>query len=158
MRTAATSGAGAVIQPTFQPAQIAPAGSAERLAPELDVVAASVNGVDAWDDCLAFEPQLCFLDIRMPGLSGIDVARRIGTLIERAKANGVSLDMQGAVAVVRLCRPTKRNALNDQMIKLLREAFPGGYQGTMKKPEDVVQAFLDLASANCTKNGEVIKA
>ena len=48
-----------------------------RLWPELRIVAASANGVDAWDDYLADEPQLCFLDIRMPGLSGIEVARRM---------------------------------------------------------------------------------
>lgn len=54
----------------------------ERLAPELEIVAASVNGVDAWDDCLAFEPQLCFLDIRMPGLSGMEVAQRLAQLAE----------------------------------------------------------------------------
>ena len=36
------------------------------------------NGVDAWDAWLEHEPEVCFLDIRMPGLSGIDVARRIG--------------------------------------------------------------------------------
>ncbi len=53
-----------------------------RLAPELAVVAQSANGVDAWDDCLAFEPQLCFLDIRMPGLSGLEVAQRLAQLAE----------------------------------------------------------------------------
>lgn len=46
--------------------------------PELQVVAEAVNGVDAWDAYLEHEPQVCFLDIRMPGLSGIDVASRIG--------------------------------------------------------------------------------
>lgn len=46
--------------------------------PELTVVAEAANGVDAWDAFLEFEPELCFLDVRMPGLSGIDVARRIG--------------------------------------------------------------------------------
>lgn len=45
--------------------------------PELEVVAECVNGADAWDAFLEFEPQVCVLDIRMPGLSGIDVARRI---------------------------------------------------------------------------------
>lgn len=49
----------------------------KRLWPELDIVAASEHGVDAWDDFLAHEPELCFLDIRMPGLSGIEVARRM---------------------------------------------------------------------------------
>lgn len=47
--------------------------------PDADVVAAAENGVDAWDAFLEWEPEVCFLDIRMPGLSGIDVARRIGT-------------------------------------------------------------------------------
>ncbi|HSI60266.1 MAG TPA: LytTR family DNA-binding domain-containing protein [Ideonella sp.] len=45
--------------------------------PELEIVAAAVNGVDAWDAFLEHEPQVCFLDIRMPGLSGIEVAQRI---------------------------------------------------------------------------------
>lgn len=48
-----------------------------RLWPELDIVATSTHGVDAWDDFLALEPQLCFLDIRMPGLTGLEVARRL---------------------------------------------------------------------------------
>jgi len=46
--------------------------------PALDVAAVAANGVDAWDAFLEHEPAVCFLDIRMPGLSGIDVARRIG--------------------------------------------------------------------------------
>lgn len=46
--------------------------------PGLQVVAVATNGVDAWDAFLEHEPDICFLDIRMPGLSGIDVARRIG--------------------------------------------------------------------------------
>lgn len=50
----------------------------QRAWPELLIVAEAVNGVDAWDAYLEHEPQVCFLDIRMPGLSGIDVARRIG--------------------------------------------------------------------------------
>ena len=47
--------------------------------PDAEVVATAANGVDAWDAFLETEPAVCFLDIRMPGLSGIDVARRIGT-------------------------------------------------------------------------------
>src|SRR6185295_150880 len=47
--------------------------------PQLNIVAESVNGVDAWDAFLEREPQVCFLDVRMPGLTGIEVAQRIGT-------------------------------------------------------------------------------
>ncbi len=46
--------------------------------PELQVVAECANGVDAWDAYLEHEPAVCFLDIRMPGLTGIEVAQRIG--------------------------------------------------------------------------------
>jgi DNA-binding LytR/AlgR family response regulator len=45
--------------------------------PALRVVADLGNGVDAWDAWLEHEPPLCFLDIRMPGLTGIEVAQRI---------------------------------------------------------------------------------
>lgn len=51
-----------------------------RLWPELDLVAASTNGAEAWDDCLAHEPAIAFLDIRMPGLTGLEVARRLSAL------------------------------------------------------------------------------
>jgi DNA-binding LytR/AlgR family response regulator len=40
-------------------------------------VAQCQHGVDAWDAFLEHEPEVCFLDIRMPGLSGIEVAQRI---------------------------------------------------------------------------------
>jgi DNA-binding LytR/AlgR family response regulator len=45
--------------------------------PDARLVAECVNGADAWDAFLEHEPDVCFLDIRMPGLSGVDVARRI---------------------------------------------------------------------------------
>jgi DNA-binding LytR/AlgR family response regulator len=45
--------------------------------PTLQIVATASNGADAWDAYLEHEPDVCFLDIRMPGMSGLDVARRI---------------------------------------------------------------------------------
>jgi DNA-binding LytR/AlgR family response regulator len=45
--------------------------------PDAQLVAQCANGVDAWDSFLEHEPDVCFLDIRMPGLSGIEVAQRI---------------------------------------------------------------------------------
>ncbi len=48
-----------------------------RLWPRAQIVAVCHHGVDAWDSFLEHEPQACFLDIRMPGMSGIEVAQRI---------------------------------------------------------------------------------
>jgi DNA-binding LytR/AlgR family response regulator len=50
----------------------------QRAWPGLQIVAAAANGADAWDAFLEHEPALCFLDIRMPGFSGLEVAQRIG--------------------------------------------------------------------------------
>ena len=43
--------------------------------PELDVRAEAANGVEAMRALAAFRPDVLFLDIQMPGASGLDVAR-----------------------------------------------------------------------------------
>ncbi len=45
--------------------------------PGLQVIAAVGNGDDAIGQALALRPQLCFLDIRMPGPSGLEVAQTL---------------------------------------------------------------------------------
>src|SRR5881396_4162814 len=46
--------------------------------PELEVVAQARNGREAVRQCEALRPDVCFLDVHMPGLSGIEAAHRIG--------------------------------------------------------------------------------
>lgn len=41
---------------------------------------------------------------------------------------------------------------------MLAEAFPGGYPGQTKRPEDVASVFLELAAPSCQRHGEVVKA
>jgi DNA-binding LytR/AlgR family response regulator len=43
--------------------------------PELDIVAACDNGTDALEAIMRNQPDVAFLDIRMPGLTGLDVAQ-----------------------------------------------------------------------------------
>ncbi|MBB3196065.1 LytR/AlgR family response regulator transcription factor [Roseateles terrae] len=111
-----------------------------RLAPELTVVAQSANGVDAWDDCLALEPQLCFLDIRMPGLSGLEVAQRLAQLAEPPQVVFVTaygdhaLSAFEAGAVDYLLKPVE-DARLEQCLQRLRAraagaAGPAGMAGT----------------------------
>ena len=45
--------------------------------PALDVVAVARNGVEAAERIAALEPDLAFLDIKMPGLTGLEVAQGI---------------------------------------------------------------------------------
>lgn len=48
-----------------------------RLWPELEVIATAVNGVEALGLIRDEEPDIAFLDIRMPVMTGIQVARRV---------------------------------------------------------------------------------
>ena len=45
--------------------------------PELEIVAHARNGREAVEQFEARKPDICFLDVHMPGLSGVDAARRI---------------------------------------------------------------------------------
>ena len=46
--------------------------------PELAVVAQARNGREAVEQFEALKPDICFLDVHMPGLSGVEAARQIG--------------------------------------------------------------------------------
>jgi len=49
-----------------------------QLWPELGIVAEARNGREAVEFFEALRPDICFLDVHMPGLSGVDAARQIG--------------------------------------------------------------------------------
>ena len=46
--------------------------------PELEVIAEARNGREAVEQVGALEPDICFLDVHMPGVSGVEAARQIG--------------------------------------------------------------------------------
>ncbi len=46
--------------------------------PELEVVAQARNGREAIEQFEALRPDVCFLDVHMPGLSGVEAAHHIG--------------------------------------------------------------------------------
>lgn len=47
--------------------------------PELQIVATALNGLDALRLADELAPEIAFLDIRMPGLTGLEVAQRLAT-------------------------------------------------------------------------------
>ena len=50
--------------------------------PDLDIVAEAKNGLEAVELTKEHKPDLVFLDIRMPGLTGVDAAKQIAQLPE----------------------------------------------------------------------------
>jgi DNA-binding LytR/AlgR family response regulator len=61
-----------------------------RLWPELRIVASVGDGASALDQTLALKPAICFLDIRMPALSGLEVAQALAEDWPDESANGGS--------------------------------------------------------------------
>jgi DNA-binding LytR/AlgR family response regulator len=51
--------------------------------PELQIVAEARNGIEAVEMVAQHRPDVVFLDIRMPGLTGVDAARQIAQLAPR---------------------------------------------------------------------------
>ncbi len=56
--------------------------------PELEIVAEAKNGLEAVQMVAEHRPDIVFLDIRMPGLTGVDAARQIAQLPPRERAPG----------------------------------------------------------------------
>jgi DNA-binding LytR/AlgR family response regulator len=49
----------------------------DRLWPQLEIVAVASNGLQALDAALRRKPDICFLDIRMPGMTGLELAQAL---------------------------------------------------------------------------------
>ena len=56
--------------------------------PELEIVAEAKNGAEAVEQVAALHPDIVFLDIRMPGMNGIEAARAIAQLADRRRHRG----------------------------------------------------------------------
>lgn len=89
--------------------------------PEAQVVMVAENGNDAWDGFLEHEPDVAFLDIRMPGLSGLEVAERIGTMAHVVFVTAYdqyAVDAFDAGAVDYLLKPVQADRLERAVARL----------------------------------------
>jgi DNA-binding LytR/AlgR family response regulator len=113
--------------------------------PEARIVARAGHGADAWDQWLAHEPDACFLDIRMPGLSGIDVARRIAgrcPVVFVTAWGDHALQAFDAGAVDYLVKPLDAERLAQTVVRL-RERL----QRPAPAPEALQQLLVQLAAS-----------
>lgn len=89
--------------------------------PEAEVVLVAENGNDAWDGFLEHEPQVALLDIRMPGLSGLEVAERIGQqahIVFVTAYDQYAVDAFEAGAVDYLLKPVQPERLQKAVARL----------------------------------------
>lgn len=114
--------------------------------PEANVVLVAENGNDAWDGFLEHEPQVAFLDIRMPGLSGLEVAQRIGKLAHVVFVTAYdqyAVDAFDAGAVDYLLKPVQADRL-DKAVARIRDKLDAAVP---HPPADLGDLLTHLKSA-----------
>jgi len=115
--------------------------------PEAKVVQVAENGNDAWDGFLEHEPDVAFLDIRMPGLSGLEVAERIGKLAHVVFVTAYdqyAVDAFDAGAVDYLLKPVQPDRLERAVGRLREKLSPAAGSAP---PADLGHLLHHLKSA-----------
>ncbi|MFP3754026.1 MULTISPECIES: LytR/AlgR family response regulator transcription factor [Cupriavidus] len=100
-------------------------GKLERLWPELRIVGEAANGVEAAQAIAQLAPAVAFLDIKMPGLSGLEVAQGIETdtrVVFVTAFDQYALDAFEREAVDYLVKPVTDERLA-RSVERLRKAF-----------------------------------
>lgn len=95
--------------------------------PEARVVASARNGREALELFERHQPAVCFLDVQMPGLSGIEVARRIGArahLVFVTAYDRYAVEAFAAGVLDYLVKPVARERLATTVARL-RERLAG---------------------------------
>lgn len=98
--------------------------------PALNVLAQARNGREAVSAFEAHRPDICFLDVHMPGISGVEAARRIGSrahvvFVTAYREYAVEAFEQGALDyVVKPVEPARLAATVARLQERLRGAQP----------------------------------
>jgi DNA-binding LytR/AlgR family response regulator len=109
--------------------------------PELDIVAEAKNGEEAVAAVSQHAPDLAFLDIRMPGMTGIEAARAIGEachIVFITAYNEYAVDAFEHGAVDYVLKPAERERLELTVVRLKKRLG--------QRPSDLGELLTKLAA------------
>jgi DNA-binding LytR/AlgR family response regulator len=88
--------------------------------PELEIVSECGDGLAALEALTSQQPEIAFLDIRMPGLTGLEVARAADTthVVFTTAFESHALDAFDHAAVDYLLKPIRRERLAQSVVRL----------------------------------------
>jgi DNA-binding LytR/AlgR family response regulator len=117
--------------------------------PELEVVAQARNGREAIQHFDALRPDVCFLDVKMPGLDGVEVAQHIGrrahvVFVTAHDDYAVQAFAQGALDYV--LKPLDPARLSDTVARL-RQRLESA------QPAPAIEALLGRLAAQLRADG-----
>ena len=97
-------------------------------APDVELVAEASSAEEALDLALEARPDILLVDIDLPGMNGIEAARRAGMQSIGIARNGASLDASGAIWPSIPARRTPRAAFSKRRVgwARIRSSRPRG--------------------------------
>lgn len=113
--------------------------------PELSIVCEAVNGIEALEGLAEHQPQVAFLDIRMPGPNGLEVARAASGkchVVFTTAYDQYAVEAFQAQAVDYLLKPIKRERLMETIVRLKERLAARPTQ----VPADLSQLVSQLAA------------
>lgn len=129
-------------------------GLLEHLWADLNIVATASNGEEAWQLINEHEPDLVFLDIRMPVLDGISLAKRFGSLEKPPLTVFATAYDQHAIeafdneAVDYLLKPIDESRLEKTILRLKQQLalLQAGSKSSSEEDQARFQQLLSLMS------------
>jgi DNA-binding LytR/AlgR family response regulator len=121
--------------------------------PELAIVAEAEDGAAAFDEITSHQPDLAFLDIRMPGLTGIDVAAAIANTSPKTQVVFVTAYNQYAIdafekgAVDYLLKPVSAERLA-ATVQRLKSRLTAPVTGNAAMLEELARRLEQVLPAN----------
>lgn len=121
--------------------------------PELELVGEARNGEEALTMVAAHRPDLAFLDIRMPGQSGLEVARTIAgcchiVFVTAYEAHAIEAFEQGAIDY--LLKPVDNARLAVTVARLKERLAEGSSEETSERALQRIEGMLAKISGGAT--------
>jgi DNA-binding LytR/AlgR family response regulator len=109
--------------------------------PELDIIAACEDGGDALDVIVKLQPDIAFLDIRMPELNGLDVARASDgkcRIVFTTAYDNHAIEAFKLGAIDYLLKPITEERLQHTILRIKEQLNAGA------TPKDLIQVMAAL--------------
>lgn len=122
--------------------------------PELHIVAECEHGADALEAIHQHQPDIAFLDIRMPGMSGLDVAHAIKGrchAVFTTAYDSYAIDAFAAGAIDYLLKPVSQARLVEAIARLKERL------GSKQKSPDLSELMAELDKRLRDKSAERIR-
>ncbi len=122
----------------------------------INVIAGYTHPTEALDNIIKLKPSVVFLDVELPGITGIELAKKIHSLEENIKIifstaySEYAVDAFRVNAVDYILKPITEDEVNRVVNKLLKKVYPNNYSDTSYKYKISCLGKFEVSAVNST--------